>query len=499
MSTKIDPSNSNMMLSPKIASIPVKVDYSLLAMDLCQVTRHFVLVGVEDKTDRDLPTVEKLDRPRACDIRFATLPNSGQQRHGGWSFLEFPLEPREKIRTFRLDETNGLLAVITWFDEPVSKEGTLRMRLRIVRFPKLVLMPGAATQEFPFEIAARNDEASPVAWIDIHNNLIGIRVHELEESTLRVYDWKTGVCRLEDRCPRGSQGTTFVFLREDTIAVACRNSAAVNILTLPPSSSATTTRPYPKLTAAIRTLKISTDLLPPISQNSVYTAYPQRLPPPPEGEPDIIFPSVNCFSSIDSNIVVVSVVAFGRSTDIAIHRETLRSFSASAPPMFPNVSVGQYIGDMGGVGRVIIPWEEWGEGKVEVFTGFSGESMVDGSWYATLSKDRRLRIHDFGSWWGAGPQPTGSGGKIILDGSVGYNEAIVQFRENRVLGMVTNSYDDDDCFSSIDVFQVRDLKEKENRYGISQTSYSLLMLLSRSNPTNRDNITSRESKIATTS
>ncbi|KAK0454349.1 hypothetical protein EV421DRAFT_1729563 [Armillaria borealis] len=427
------------LVSPKIASIPVRVDYSLLAKHLFQVTRHFVLIGVEDYTNNGLTTVEKFERPRACDIRFATLPNAGQQRHGGWSSLEFPLEPCEKIRTFRLNEMNGLLAVITWFDEPVSKEGTLRMRLRITRFPKLVPMPGAATQEFPFEITARNNESSPDAWIDIREDLIGVRVHELEESTLRVYDWKTGLCRLEDRCSRGSQGTSFVFLQDDAIAVACRDSAAVNILAIPEKDSATATPPYPKIAAAIRTLKISQDLLPPISQNSMYTAYPQGLPPPPEGQLDIIFPSVNCFSSIDSNIVIVSIVASGQSTDIAIHRETLRSFSAYVSPLFPSVSVGQYVGDAGSVGRVIIPWEEWGEGKVEVFTGSSGESMVDGSWYATLSRDRRLRIHDFGSWWGAGPQPTGSGGKVVLDRLIGYNDAVVQFRENRVLGMMVRN------------------------------------------------------------
>ncbi|KAK0459288.1 uncharacterized protein EV420DRAFT_1479289 [Desarmillaria tabescens] len=367
MPTKIDPPNSNMMLSlvsPNIASIPVKADYSLLAKDLFQVTRHFVLIGVEDRTNDGLTTVEKFERPRACDIRFATLPNTGQQRQGGWSSLEFPLEPCEKIRTFKLDETNGLLAVVTWFDEPVSEEGKLRMRLRITRFPKLVLLPGAAIQEFPFEITARDNESSPDAWVDIYEDLIGIRLHELEESTLRVYDWKTGLCRLEDRCSRGSQGTSFVFLQADTIAVACRNSAAVNLLTIPERGFATATPPYPKLTAAIRTLKIWPDILPPLTQNSVYTAYPQQLTPPPEGELDIIFPSVNCFSSIDSNIVIVNVVASGQSTDIAIHRETLRSFSASTPPLFPSMSVEQYVGDTDGVGRVIIPWEEWGEGTV---------------------------------------------------------------------------------------------------------------------------------------
>ncbi len=102
------------LVSPKIASIPVKADYSLLAKHLFQATRHFVLVGVEDITNSGLTTVEKFERPRACDIRFATLPNAGQQRQGGWSSLEFPLEPCEKIRTFRLNEMNGLLAVITW-------------------------------------------------------------------------------------------------------------------------------------------------------------------------------------------------------------------------------------------------------------------------------------------------------------------------------------------------------------------------------------------------
>ncbi|KAK0226529.1 hypothetical protein IW262DRAFT_1362631 [Armillaria fumosa] len=486
MPTKTDPSNSNMMLSlvsPQIASIPVRVDYSLLAKHLFQATRHFVLIGVEDYMNDGLTTMEKFERPRACDIRFATLP-SGQQREGGWSSLEFPLEPREKIRTFRLNEMNGLLAVITWFDEPVSKEGKLRMRLRITRFPKLVSMPGAATQEFPFEITARNNESSPDAWIDIREDLIGVRVHELEESTLRVYDWRTGMCRLEDRCPRGSQGTSFVFLQDEAIAVASRDSAAVNILAIPDKDSATATPPYPKLAAAIRTLKISQEYLPSTSRNSLFLAYDDDddLPPPPEGELDIIFPSVNCFSSVDSNIVIINIIAFGRSTDIAIHSETLRSFSAYASPLFPSVSVGQYVGDAGSVGQVIIPWEEWGEGKAEVFTESSGESMVDGSWYATLSRDRRLKIHDFGSWWGAGPQPSGSGGKVILDEFVGYNDAVVQFRENRVLALILKEHGDDGWFSSIDVYQVSDLRDKENR----------------SDPTYHD-VTPRGSKLATTS
>lgn len=453
------------LVSPQIASISVRVDYSLLAKHLFQATQHFVLVGVEDYMNDGLTTMEKFERPRACDIRFATLP-SAQQRGGWWTALKFPLEPREKIRTFRLNETNGLLAVITWFDEPVSQEGKLRMRLRIKRFPKLEPMPGAATQEFPFEITARNNESSPDAWIDIREDLIGVRVHEIEESTLRVYDWRTGMCRLEDRCPRGSQGTTFVFLQDEAIAVASRDSSAVSILTIPDKDSATATPPYPKLTAAIRTLKISQEYLPPPGRNSLFPAFDDDddLPPPPEGELDIIFPSVNCFSSTDSNIVIINIISFGRSTDIAIHSETLRSFSAYASPLFPSVSVGQYVGDAGSVGQVIIPWEDWGKGKAEVFTEpSSGESMVDGSWYATLSRDRRLKIHDFGSWWGAGPQPSGSGGKVILDEFVDYHDAVVQFRENRVLALILKERGDEGWFSSIDVYLVSNSRDKENR------------------------------------
>ncbi|KAK0486401.1 hypothetical protein IW261DRAFT_1559803 [Armillaria novae-zelandiae] len=465
MPTKTDPPNSNMMLSidtPNIASIPVRADYSLLAKDLFQATPNFVLIGVEDSINDDLSTMEKFERSRACDIRFAALPSFDQQGGGAWSSLEFPLEPREKIRTFRLNEMNGLLAVITWFDEPVSKEGTLRMRLRLTRFPNLVPMPGAATQEFPFEIMARNNESSPDAWVDIHEDLIGVRVHEIEESILRVYDWKTGMCRLEDRCARGSQGTSFVFLRDEAIAVACRDSASVNILAIPDKDSATATPPYPKLAAAIRTLKISQQYLSSTSPNSLFAPFDDDLPTSPEEELGIMFHSLNCFSSVDSNIVVVSIIRFGESTDIAIHRETLRSFSAYASPLFPSVSVGQYVGDTGSVGQVIIPWEEWGEGKAEVFTELSGESMVDGSWYATLSRDRRLKIYDFGSWWGAGPQPTGSGGKVILDNFVSYNDAVVQFREKRVLGLILKERGEDGWFSSIDVYQMSDSREKEN-------------------------------------
>ncbi|KAK0195996.1 hypothetical protein F5146DRAFT_1133434 [Armillaria mellea] len=434
MSSKTDPPNSDMMLSlvsPKIASIPVRVDYSLLVKHLFQATRHFVLVGIEDDANSDLTTLEK---------------------HGGWSSLEFPLEPREKIRTFRLDEMNGLLAVITWFDEPVSNEGTLRMRLRITRFPQLVPMPGAATQQFPFEITARNNESSPDAWIDIREDLIGA-----------CADWKT--VALEAR-----RELLLSFFQGDAIAVACRETAAVNILTIPEKDSATATPPYPKLVAAIRSLKISQEYLPAIGQSSMFPEYddtPDDFVSELEEPPDIIFPSINCFSSIESNIVVVNILALGQSTDIVIHRETLRSFSAHASPLFPCVSVGQYVGDAHSPGRVIIPWEEWGEGKAEVFTGNSGESMVDGSWFATLSRDRRLRIHDFGSWWGAGPQPIGSGGKVILDQFVDYNDAIVQFRENRVLGLVLKDRGDDGWFSSIDVFQVGDLRDKENRSGPS--------------------------------
>ncbi|KAG7443499.1 uncharacterized protein BT62DRAFT_935109 [Guyanagaster necrorhizus] len=54
--------------------------------------------------------------------------------------------------------------------------------------------------------------------------------------------------------------------------------------------------------------------------------------------------------------------------------------------MFPNVSVGQYVRDTGGVGRVIIPWDVWSKGKVEAFTVSSGESMVDGSWSAIVER-----------------------------------------------------------------------------------------------------------------
>ncbi len=98
-----------MPLSSLIATIPVDQDESLISVGLFQVTRHFVVIGVE--ASEHLSTEELLLRHGASDIKVWEL----QAPEKEWRALNFPLQEKEEISTFKLNERSRILAVMTWY------------------------------------------------------------------------------------------------------------------------------------------------------------------------------------------------------------------------------------------------------------------------------------------------------------------------------------------------------------------------------------------------
>lgn len=89
-------------------SVTVEQDESLVSAGLLQVTRRYVLIGIE--AQEHLSTDELLLRPGARDIKYYELDAPDR----GWQYLDFTLEDNQEILIFKLDVKEKVLAVATW-------------------------------------------------------------------------------------------------------------------------------------------------------------------------------------------------------------------------------------------------------------------------------------------------------------------------------------------------------------------------------------------------
>ncbi|KAF8995417.1 hypothetical protein BDZ89DRAFT_1172025 [Hymenopellis radicata] len=391
-----------MPLSSPIATIPVDQDESLISVGLFQVTRHFVLIGVE--AHDHMSTEELTLRPGASDIKVWELQAAEKE----WRALNFPLQEKEEILAFKLDERSRLLAVLTWFDEP--EKADIRMQLHLVNFDTLHPIQTPVNLVVPWKVEDCREE-SPKAFIDIYGDLVGICVHELiSRSNLRVYNWKSGSQLLNRICSRADEGFSFAFVSDRTVAVANRKLGAIDLVPLSNTPSTHTHR-----------LQVSASILP---------KSPSSL-------------SLSSASFGNSDLLVFKFGApFGQQVHLVAARDAILQYSAEVEPPFPSLSIHQLVDD-----RVDIPWAQWGS-IVTVFSNDTLQSdtfMVDATWFVAKTAaegGHRFMVHDIVA-----------DDKVVLDAILDYQDVVVQSDCKRIMGLKSYEYGDGNrCFESIDIY-----------------------------------------------